>query len=62
MDPETIAMGVTAAVDLLQTVQQYSNGAITQDQAHAQFLAAQANLASAIAQFQAAGQPPKPAP
>jgi hypothetical protein len=52
MDPATIAMGVTALVDLTQTLQQYSNGTITQDQAHAQFLAAHANLAAAVAQFQ----------
>ena len=45
-------MGVTAAADILQTIQQYSNGTITQDQAHAQFVAAQANLLSAVQQFQ----------
>lgn len=54
MDPATIAMGVTALVDLTQTLQQYSNGTITQEQAHQQFLTAHANLASAVAQFQGA--------
>lgn len=52
MDPATIAMGVTALVDLTQTLQQYSQGQITQEQAHQQFLAAHQNLASAVAQFQ----------
>ena len=45
-------MGVTALVDLTQTLQQYSQGTITQEQAHAQFLAAHQNLATAVAQFQ----------
>ena len=57
MDPATIAMGVTAAADILQTIQQYSQGQITQEQAHAQFLAAHANLESAVQQFKNAGKP-----
>lgn len=52
LNPETIAMGVTAIVDITQTLQQYSQGTITQDQAHAQFLAAHANLEAAVQQFQ----------
>lgn len=52
LNPETIAMGVTAAADILQAVQQYSQGTITQEQAHAQFVAAHANLEAAVQQFQ----------
>jgi hypothetical protein len=58
MDPATIALGVTVIADIAQSIQQYSNGQITQEQAHAQFLASFDNLKSAIAQFEAAGQKP----
>lgn len=57
MDPATISLGIQAAAFLLQTVQQYTNGEITQEQAHAQFTSSQSNLIAAIAAFEAAKQP-----
>ncbi len=54
MDPVTLAMGITAIADIAQTIQQYSNGTITQAQAHQQLIDAFGNVQSSIAQFEAA--------
>lgn len=54
-------MAITAIADVTKTLQQYSNGTITTDQAHAQFLAAHVSLLTAVVQFQQAGQPKAPA-
>lgn len=61
MDPATLAMAITAIADVTKTLQQYSNGTITTDQAHAQFLAAHVSLLTAVVQFQQAGVPKAPA-
>jgi hypothetical protein len=58
MDPATLAIGVGLIADVVQTMQQYQGGTITQEQAHAQFLAAFDNLKTAISQFEAAVRKP----
>lgn len=58
MNPATIAIAATAINDLSQTLLQYSQGQITQEQAHTQLVAAFGNLQLAIQQFETAGKPP----
>lgn len=58
MDNATVAMGVQLALAALQTVRQYQNGEISAEEAHAQLVAASANLRSAIELFNRAVSKP----
>lgn len=60
MDPATIGMILTGVSDLIGVAQQYSSGAITQDQALQQLQQAYANLGSAIDAFNKAASPTPP--
>lgn len=55
MDPATIAMAAQAINLIATTIQQYSAGTITQEEAHAQLVAAFGNVKSAIDDFNSAG-------
>ncbi len=57
MDPTTIAIAADLAATAIQTIQQYSNGTITQEQAHQQLVDAASSLSSAIDAFNAAKAP-----
>lgn len=60
MDPATLVAATQLASLAINTAQQYANGAITQDQAHAQLVAACGTVLTAIATFNSA-KPAAPA-
>ena len=56
MDPATIVAAAQLADMAISTIQQYSNGQITADEAHQQLVSACANVLSAISSFNAAAK------
>jgi len=62
MDPVTIATAAELATLAIKTIQQYSSGEITQEQAHEQLVLGAQSLISAIDMFNNADpNPPKAA-
>lgn len=57
MDAATIVAATQLASLAIETAQQYANGEITQEQAHAQLVAAADQVKAAIEMFNNAGKP-----